>query len=337
MRGDARYASGMKYPVLLLTLALLAGLRSGKAQPPPEYMAYHQQMIQAEELFAQHHYTAALAGFEHVLNAYDYVFLRDCQVTTQLALYVGDQAKAYYWLRRGILNGWRLSDIKKHRFLKPLRVGLAWDSVQRDYATLRSRYEHTLQQPLRAEVLAMARKDQQLALRNLLQLSKRAKERFLTRRFVPHTEQQIARVAHLIRTYGYPGEKLIGNRTSMQRILSHHNSISSAYAQRDTLYPQLQPELWQAVRRGELAPADYAVIEDWYVVSKSDGQQAAYGYLNALTTQELPRANARRHGIGLRSVELRNKLIEVQTETGMDLVLDGVFWVKGKLPIVPHR
>ncbi|QNE42358.1 hypothetical protein F1C16_22315 (plasmid) [Hymenobacter sp. NBH84] len=327
----------MKSSILLVMLALLVGLRVGKAQPPPDYLVYHQRMIQAEELLAQHHYRAALAGFEQVLNAYDYVFLRDCQVTTQLALYVGDKHKAYHWLRRGVLGGWKLSDIRKHRFLKPLRTGPAWNAVQRDYATLRSSYEHTLQQPLRAEVLAMARRDQQLAFRNLLQLSKRAKERFLTQQFVPHSERRVTRIAQILQVYGYPGEKLIGNRTSMQRILSHHNSISTTYAQRDTLYPHLQPDLLQAVRRGELAPADYAVIEDWYVVIKSDGQQVSYGYLNPLTTKEVALSDARRQRIGLRSVALRNQLVEVQKETGMDLVLDGVFWVKGKLPIVAHR
>ncbi|MBO3273373.1 hypothetical protein [Hymenobacter defluvii] len=327
----------MKFLLLFVTLVLLVGLRAGKAQSPPDYLVYHQQMMQAEELLANRHYPAALAGFEQVLNTYDYVFLRDCQVATQLALHVGDKDQAYRWLRRGILGGWKLSDIKRNRFLEPLRTGLAWDSLRRTYDAMRTCYEQTLQQPLRAEVLAMAKKDQQLALRNLLQLSKQAKERFLNRRFIPHTEWQIARVAQLLRTYGYPGEKLIGNRTSMQRILSHHNSISTAYAQRDTLYPHLQLELLQAVRRGELAPADYAVIEDWYVVIKSDGQQAAYGYLNPLTTQEVPLSDARRQRIGLRSVALRNQLVEVQEETGMDLVLDGVFWVKGKLPIVSYR
>jgi len=228
--------------------------------------------------------------------------------------------------------------MKKSPLLTSLRAAKGdWQRFQTHYPALRRAYEQHLNQPLRAEVQAMARQDQQLAFTHLLKLSKRAKERFLREKFAPHSARQIAKLTRMLREQGYPGEQLIGNGSWMARILSHHNSISVAHTQADTLYQQLQPALLSALQRGELAPAEYATFDDWYVASKSDGREEAYGYLKPLTEQELPLANARRARIGLRSVDLRNQLVTIQEQTGLNLLLDGTFWVKGRILVVPKR
>lgn len=329
----------MRVQLLLFAVALLLSLPSATtAQKASNYRAYHQEIIQAEELIAQQQYAAALAQLEHTFSSYGYVFLRDYQVAIQLALRLQDKRKAFHLLESSIAAGWTLSAMKKSPLLPPLRdTKCDWQHFQTRYPALRRTYEQRLNQPLRAEVQAMGRKDQQLALTNLLQLGKRAQERFLRKKFAPHSARQVARLAQMLREQGYPGEQLIGNGSWMARIISHHNSISVAHTQADTLYPQLQPALMSALQRGELAPAEYATFDDWYVASKSDRREEAYGYLNPLTEQELPLANARRARIGLRSVELRNQLVSIQEQTGLNLLVDGTFWVKGKIQIVRKR
>ena len=315
----------MRAQDFLFAFALLLGLPGGAtAQKAVDYNAYHQEIIQADELIAQQQYAAALSQLEHTLNSYSYVFLRDYQVAIQLALRLQDKSKAFQLLSSCIASGWTLQAMKKSPLLKPLRDAKEdWQRFQARYPALHQTYELRLNQPLRAEVQAMARKDQQLAFANLLKLGKRAQERFLREKFAPHSARQLTRLAQMLREQGYPGEKLIGNGAWMARIISHHNSISVAHTQADTLYQQLQPYLLNALQRGELAPAEYATFDDWYVAIKSDRKEEAYGYLNPLTEEELPLANARRARIGLRSIELRNQLVTIQEQTGMNLLLDG--------------
>jgi hypothetical protein len=327
-------------PLRLLFALALSLLVSSKlvAQKRTDYQAYHQDVLQAEELLARQQYAQALALLEHTIESYDYMFLREYKVATQLALYLADYPKAFTLLRGSIRAGWTLQEMKKSRWLVPLRNAKSdWQSFQLQYSNLRTAYEKSVQQNLRAEVRAMARKDQQLTFVALLQPGKRARERFLTRKFLPHSERQLATLTTMLHQQGYPGEKLIGTGSWMARILSHHNSMSPSYTQQDTLYPQLQPLLLNALQRGEMAPAEYAVIEEWYLTIRSSGQEAGYGYLNPLTEHEILVANRRRARIGLRSVELRNQLITVQEQTGMDLLVDGIFWVKGRTPLVVTR
>lgn len=329
----------MRVQPLLLTAALLLNiLAEAAAQKAGDYTAYHKGVIQAEELIAQQQYTVALSQLEHTFSFYDYIFLRDYQVAIQLALHLQNKSKAFHLLRSSISSGWTLQAMRKSPLLAPLRaVKGDWQHFQMSYPSLRRAYEQHLNQPLHAEVQQMARKDQQLAFANLVKIGKRAKERFLSEKFTPHSERQIRRLAQMLHEQGYPGEKLIGNGSWMARILSHHNSISVAHTQQDTLYQHLQPYLLSALRHGELSPAEYAVFDDWYVVIKSDRQAEGYGYLNPLTEQELPLANKRRERIGLRSVELRNHLITIQEQTGMNLLLDGTFWVKDRIQVVAKR
>lgn len=329
----------MRAQYFLFAFALLLGLPGGAtAQKAVNYSAYHQEIIQADELIAQQQYAAALSQLEHTLNSYSYIFLRDYQVAIQLALRLQNKSKAFHLLSSSIDSGWTLQAMKKSPLLTPLRNAKDdWQRFQTRYPALRQTYEQRLSQSLRAEVQAMARKDQQLAFANLLKLGKRAQERFLREKVAPHSARHLTRLAQMLREQGYPGEKLIGNGSWMARIISHHNSISVAHTQADTLYQQLQPYLLNALQRGELAPAEYATFDDLYVAIKSDRKEEAYGYLNTLTEEELPLANARRARIGLRSIELRNQLVTIQEQTGMNLLLDGVFWVKGKIQTVTKR
>ncbi|MBA4852153.1 hypothetical protein [Emticicia sp. BO119] len=307
------------------------------AQKQPDYLKYHQDIIKAEKLIINGKYTEALVAFEKVFDSYEYIFLRDYKVAAQLAFLIQDETKAFDLMRRGISVGWTLKNIRKNEFLRPLQKMKGWEMIKSEYGSLRSRYKNRINLKLRAEVHEMLKRDQWLDLPYYLRIGQKAKERYAIKKFKPNNEKQIKRLNEILEEYGYPGEKLIGNTLWMSTILVHHNSISSEYARRDTLYPTLKPRLLAAIQRGEMAPDDYAIIEDWYVVVKSNRQQAAYGYLNTLTEQELPKVNELRKNIGLRSIEIRNSLVDIQSQTGMNFYLDGKPWVNGKIIIVNKR
>jgi hypothetical protein len=130
---------------------------------------------------------------------------------------------------------------------------------------------------------------------------------------------------------GYPGEQLIGNNYWMSTILSHHNSISKEYVNQDTLYNFIKPKLIKAIENGQISPYEFAMIDDWYIAVNSGRTQTGYGFLNPPLSSTLTETNKLREKIGLRTIELRNKLVDVENETGINFYLPD--WIKGKIKV----
>jgi hypothetical protein len=304
------------------------------AQKQTDYTNYHLDIIRAEELIADEKYSNALKIFEELFDKYNYVFLKDYKVAAQLALFTKDEAKAFKFIKLGISDGWTLGEITGDKFFKPLQNEKKWETIKSQYDTLRSEYNKKINQQLRVEIHEMFKRDQRLDLPYYLRIGQKAKERYALKKFAPNSEKQITRLNEILNDYGYPGEKLIGNEIWTLTILIHHNSISTGYQQKDTLYRGLKPRLFNAIRRGEMSPGDYALIEDWYVGVKSGWKNAAYGYVTKLTNKDSAKANTLRQSIGLCPIEIRNRLVDIQEQTGMNFYLDGTRWVKGKINFV---
>lgn len=124
----------------------------------------------------------------------------------------------------------------------------------------------------------------------------------------------------------------------METILSHHNSISKAHTQKDTLYNYLRPKLVFALVRGEISPFELAIIDSWKASVVSKWENPSYGFLSSsLTEEEMDKANKLRSQIGLRSIETRNRLIAIQEETGMNFYLPGWPEANGKIEVVKQQ
>ena len=129
---------------------------------------------------------------------------------------------------------------------------------------------------------------------------------------------------------GYPGERIIGNNFWMSTILSHHNSISQAYVLADSLYLKLRPKLSHALNKGDMSPQEFALIDEWRMATSTNPTEVSYGFLKAPYALQLEKTDSLRATIGLRSVRLRNQLVEVEEKTGIDLYLFGSPWADGK-------
>jgi hypothetical protein len=322
---------------ILVTILAFGSFFKLTAQKQTDYTNYHQDIISAEELIINGKYSDALQIFEEVFDKYDYIFLKDYKVAAQLALFTKDETKAFKFIKLGILDGCTLDEITGDKFFKPLQKEKEWETIKSQYDTLRSEYDKRINQQIGAEIHEMFKKDQRLDLPYYFRIGKKAKERYALRKFAPSSENQITRLNEILNSYGYPGGKLIGNEIWTLTILIHHNSISTKYVQKDTLYPALKPKLFDAIRKGEMSPNDYALIEDWYVGVKSNWKDGAYGYVTTLRVQEFSKSNALRQNIGLCSIETRNRLVDIQERTGMNFYLDGTMWMKGKINFVSKK
>lgn len=310
---------------LILNSVGLPQAFSDKERPASDeenYMVYHRNIAHAQTLITHQEYQEALNLYEQVFKSSSFVFLKDYKVATQLALQVGRQEAAFTYLKKGMAAGWDLNEVKKDKFLKKLQSDPEWKIAEKQRDSLKAVYQKNGDGKLRSTVKRMFNKDQRKALLALFTFNSKRQERYAEKKFAPHSEEQLYELSRIIDTYGYPGEKLIHNGYWASVILSHHNSISTKYNLKDTLYLAIRPKLLKALELGEISPYEFVRIDDWYVASKTSHQEKQFGHLSSsLTHKELEKANQLREEIGMSSVETTNSLIDLQAQTGMNFYL----------------
>jgi len=318
----------LSYLLYFFLFFILTGLENDENG---DYLNYHRQVIEAESSMGEERYGEALSRYKEVIGNHEFVFLRDYKIATQLALYLNEKQKVLHFLKEGITAGWELKEIKKNSFLAPILDYPEWKNIEKKYDSLRIIYLARIDQSTRDSVHSMFKKDQQKALGALFRIGNKAQENYGNKKFAPHSENQMAGLINILESQGYPGEKLIGNDYWMSTILGHHNSISEDYTKKDTLYQYIKPALEKALLSGEISPYEFAMIDDWKIAVMSNRTEAGYGFLNPPVQATLSVTNDLRQKIGLRAIELRNKLVDIEKKTGMDFYLPD--WIQGKISI----
>ncbi len=298
-----------------------------------DYRLYHTQTMEAEILIANENYIDALKIYNMLFESYEFAFLRDYQIATQLAFFLNNEDEGKRLLRNSIKSGWTMKSIKKNNFLNPFRKSEGFNSIKKEYPQLHSIYVTSINQPLRDKVEKMYKRDQKKAFGALFRLSSKAQDKYAETKFAPHSEKQIKEFLDILSEYGYPGEKLIGTETWMSTVLSHNNSISKQYNEKDTLYQNFKPKLEIALEKGEISPFSYIMIEEWYRAVVDNKDLPTFGILDGPFQKDLTKTNKLRADLYLRSIEIHNKLIDAQEKTGMDFYLDGHPWNKRKIEI----
>ena len=308
------YSLILGYLIIFSTLSIAFSIKD-------DYSIYHAEVYQAEELIVDQSFAEALNIYRRLFDTYDFVFVRDYKVATQIAWYLGFKDEAYEFLRLGIAAGWEMKSINGNKFLKDLRDQKEWATIKGQFDSLREVYNQNINQEIRSEVREMSLRDQRKALGAAFRMGANSQDRFGENKFAPLNEKHVLRLLELIENDGFPGEKLVGFESWGQGILSRHNSISQAYCKSDTLYPFIKPILLTSIKKGNLSPASFAWIDDWFYTVESGWSTSSYGYVNGLKENELTMSNEMRKQIGLRKVETRNQMIDIQNKTQMDFYL----------------
>ena len=310
------------------SITAAAGLQANRE---PDFNEYHEQIVEAEKLIADEKFKEALIIYDQVFMTYDFIFSRDYKIAAQLAFYIDERKSAFQYIKEGITGGWKLKDLKKNKTLAPLQDDPEWKIIEEAYDSLYNQYLTRIDQNIREKVQLMFKNDQKEAIGALFRIGDKAQEKYATKKFAPHSETQINELILILENQGYPGEKLIGNNYWMSTIIGHHNSITQAYVKRDTLYNFIKPKLICAIDKGQISPYEFALIDDWQKAVVSDRTEPGYGFLISPNDSTLSNTDELRHAIGLRPVALRNKLIDIENKTGINLYLPD--WVKGKIII----
>lgn len=321
----------MKFSIIFICTLFTLNATTLVAYQSQDYWKYHEEINKAEKLIGNHQFQEALDVYNKTFNDYDFVFLRDYKIAAQLAFYLDQHGKGMQLLKKGIAAGWDIKGIKKHSFLSKFLSKPELQSLQAAFPVLHKNYTERIDTSARIDVYRMFKKDQKMALGAFIRIRKKAKAKYALHKFAPHSEIQLSTVIDLLEQVGYPGEQLIGNDYWMSTILSHHNSIDPSYVKNDTLYRFIKPKLFEAIGSGQISPYEFVLIDDWQITVASDRTQPGYGFLDAASRSTLNQTNELRRKIGLRTVELRNRLVEVEKQTGMNFHLPN--WIDGKIQI----
>ncbi|MEM8938623.1 MAG: hypothetical protein AAGC64_04660 [Bacteroidota bacterium] len=320
-----------KVAAFLIFLGLICFYFCGHTQK--SYLNYHREVVKCENLIAKRKYKDAIYVFDSLFKRFDFVYLRDIKLATQLCAFEKDSHAGLRFIKSGIINGWALENLLKNDKLSLFHEDPSWENILEEYDSLHRTYLTRLNLELKNEVHEMFKKDQRKAFVALFKVGQKAKRKYSEKKFAPHSEHQLKKLDQILDQYGYPGERLIGNNWWGSVILSHHNSISVNYNSCDTIYAQIKPKLLAALKRGEISPYELAQIEDWRVAVLNAHKLTSYGFLGAIPDDEaLETVNKNRADIGLRDIELRNDLIAIEKETGMNLYLPKG-WQNGKITI----
>lgn len=295
------------------------------------FFNYHNQINNAEKLISQEKYNKALKIYDQTFSEYHFVFLRDYIIASQLALHLDKKDKALNYIKKSIIGGWELNELKKNKILINYLSNSDWKNLENEYAHLNSEYLKRINSKIRTKVESMFDKDQEIAFKASQIEDEIEQEKFILDEFPSHSEEQIKNLIKILDKDGYPGELLTGNNFWMSTILSHHNSIAEDYVRKDTLYNFIKPKLYKALAKGQMSPYEFAMIEDWKKAVVSDSKEVSYGFINSPNESNLSEINENRGKIGLRSVELRNNLIDIELKTNMSFYLPD--WIEGKIII----
>ncbi|MEO1033366.1 MAG: hypothetical protein AAFX55_18400 [Bacteroidota bacterium] len=296
-----------------------------------DYNKYHSEIILAEELISQEKYEEALIRYEKLFSEYDFIFLRDYKVASQISFLIGEKEKGLTYIKKSISNGWELTDLKEQKFLTKNLLASDWETIEKQDEDLHNQFLNKIDSTIKNRVRSMFDKDQKIAYKAFIIEDEIEQEKFITENFPKHSEEQLVNLIEIMEIKGYPGEFLIGNDFWVSTILSHHNSQGVDYVRNDTLYDFIKPKLIQFLNEGYISPYEIALAEDWKKTTISEWNESPYGYLNPPNTSNISQVNKTRTAIGLRTVELRNKLIDIERKTGMRLYLPD--WVDGKIKI----
>lgn len=320
-----------KFPLTIILICHL--IVSTKSNAQENYLNYHSKVIECEQLIVEGKYTSAINMFDSLFKQFDFLFLRDIKIATELSAFEKDYKSGLKFTRLGIMAGWTIEDISKNDNLRFLKKQREWTQIMSAYDSLHKNYLSRLNFQVKEQVHEMFKKDQKKAFGALLRIGQKSKRRYSEIKFAPHSEHQLGKLEQILNEYGYPGERLIGNSLWGWVILSHHNSISVNYNYKDTIYAHLKPKLLNAFKQGEISPCELAQIEDWRIAALNDHELTFYGFLGTIPDDiVLESINKNRANIGLRSIDLRNNLIDVENETGINLYLPKG-WQNGKIKI----
>jgi|GEM_PF-1536804 len=280
----------------LITL-LLAIVSYSQIIAAENYIEYHKKIIQAQNLFLAGNLKASTDKYKEIFAQYNKPFVKDCFIAAQIACLRKDTGDAVYFFEKAFMHGlnWKwLFDIQP---VKELIVNnRQFEKTLRDkYEPARKKYLLSIDTALRTRVRKLILKDEYYKLSIAQKYRNESKDTTHWMQgdslYAKALDENLVEIRNIIRQRGYPGEHMIGvwdaetdkycgieynfsddlykNVCSVTSIMFYHHEYG---------YQFLYKELLQAVKDGEMAPGEYALIHEWSYNSIDDSEKLRCKY-----------------------------------------------------------
>jgi hypothetical protein len=286
---------------------------------------YYKGIKSAEQQILDSNFNSAVNIYYLTFQKNAFVYAKDAYTAAQTALSVDSFEKGFYFLGRGVKQGLTKEIIENSPILRKVKDTPKWISfLEIDYPYFRSSYLLRINNSVKSEIEEIISIDQYFT-------RKLNNSNFITyvinnRRWKKVVSKLVDdKLIKIIKTYGYPGEKLIG--INAQQILyntlevdtiSKLNAISKGFGYIGSSYSEILLIHYFSNRRdsslisllekelnmGNIQPSQFAVIIDFFAKYSKPVDNPFYNQWHRNTSLvERNRINDRRTSIGLESYE----------------------------------
>lgn len=261
-------------------------------------------------------YEAQLAYYKEDYNkAYDLFETASlkCELLNQRGIYetrkfaesavkIGDTAKAFSLIRKMILQGSTIDELKHNQIFTSLFDKKLWLDLENESQILREEYLNKINLKLRSELSNMIYEDQKPRLE--LRTTKNEDSTWILINRVDSINE--IKLKNIIEKFGYPNEELIGVYNIDK---SHVNPITLLFHFDD--YEYWTKKLKTLIDKGDAPPNSLATFVDSYQRRVNETDRFIYGLYDNVSDEEIKdfsNLDKRRQSIGLPTMAMKKKV-----------------------------
>lgn len=277
------------------------------------YQLYHKGVVCAEKNILKKNYKEALFTLDSLFKRHDFVFAIDYFTAAQLASTLQQYERAIGYLKDGASSGITKKLVEGNNILQTLSKHDAWKNYEESYDALREEYLAGIDWELCEKLNKLFQVD--LDMTTQLTEASNLKASFIDLKWRKQIKKNGHELLDIIQEHGFPGERLVGLDEcdesfdpNGEAIVGRTVLLNSKMAFVMLMHYYRSPHddindvLLKEVRKGNMPPSQYAVIQD-YLTEATDPKYSVYKYYNQwrirLKKREEKEINERRTDIGL--------------------------------------
>jgi hypothetical protein len=193
----------MKRIFTILLIYLIASKLSAQ-----NTLAYYKKINEGKEFVIQNNIKSAVVAYKQALEDYPFAFARDCYNAIELAVLAKDTTNLIFFIEKAITQGIRITDLETTELLTPYQNSAFYKNIKKNQDGLWHIYTARINWELRAEINQMFTHDQKM--RALYYKAAFYKRKSIAKEWQALNVRQVERLVEITKTYGFPGERLIG-------------------------------------------------------------------------------------------------------------------------------
>lgn len=307
----------MKGLIVILIFLSLRGNQTKKF----DYFEYHKQINKVEELIVNEDFDEAVKQLNGVLKEYEFRFVRDLVIASQINLLKSDKETSKYWIRESIKGGYKIECLKQIKIFQKELDEEDWQEIELEYKELRKEYLQKVD----------------------LELLKEFSERYKEEQDLKGTEQykaivysNFSRIKDFLEGDHFPGEQIIGIDNSVftsklsDCLASNSKVIVTLLHYNNPISEIGEENLKKYIKKGELHPREFGIIYNFeinkisrlYKENPKEGKELGDYKLNfpfGEKDEDIERVNRDRMKFGICKYEIDKRKEEIERKYGLKL------------------